>query len=196
MRYLRQCMATAILIVAAVMVPSLAAAQRWELPNLPGDEKKAISDFQRRARDYEKAVQSLPADKLKPTNDVKQLEQRRASLREGIQQARANAKQGDLFTAEAAQAFRDILKQTVEGTDGAKIKTSLNHAEPAAPVNLAVNHEYPNQKGQPVQSVPPSLLAHLPPLPKRLEYRIAGKTLALRDRDANLVVDYLPDALP
>jgi len=36
----------------------------------------------------------------------------------------------------------------------------------------------------------------LPTLPKGLEYCIAGKTLALRDSAANMVVDYLPNALP
>jgi hypothetical protein len=29
-----------------------------------------------------------------------------------------------------------------------------------------------------------------------LDYCIAGKTLALRDSSANMVVDYLPNALP
>jgi hypothetical protein len=47
-----------------------------------------------------------------------------------------------------------------------------------------------------MQSVPPTLLLNLPVLPKGLEYRITGHTLSLRDTDANMVVDYLPDALP
>jgi hypothetical protein len=36
----------------------------------------------------------------------------------------------------------------------------------------------------------------LPPVPKELEYRLVGRSLVLRDRDAALVVDYLPEALP
>jgi hypothetical protein len=44
--------------------------------------------------------------------------------------------------------------------------------------------------------MPPTMLQTLPPLPKGLEYSIAGNTLALRDTNANLVVDFLPDALP
>ena len=36
----------------------------------------------------------------------------------------------------------------------------------------------------------------LPPLPKQLEYDFVGRTLILRDVDADVVVDYLPEALP
>jgi hypothetical protein len=67
---------------------------------------------------------------------------------------------------------------------------------PTASASFRVNAEFPNQAGQPIQSVPPSVLKALPALPKELEYRIAGNTLALRDSRANMVVDYLPNALP
>jgi hypothetical protein len=72
----------------------------------------------------------------------------------------------------------------------------LNHAEPVGPQDLKVNGVYPNVSGQPLQSVPATLLLNLPVLPKGLEYRISGHTLSLRDSEANMVVDYLPDALP
>jgi hypothetical protein len=39
-------------------------------------------------------------------------------------------------------------------------------------------------------------MKNLPKLPKGLEYRVAGKALALREMDANIVVDYIPNALP
>jgi 3',5'-cyclic AMP phosphodiesterase CpdA len=44
--------------------------------------------------------------------------------------------------------------------------------------------------------VPPRLVDALPPLPKQLEYDFAGRTLILRDVDADVVVDYLADVLP
>jgi len=47
-----------------------------------------------------------------------------------------------------------------------------------------------------LQSTPPTLLLNLPELPKGLEYRILGRELVLRDTDANIVVDYIPNALP
>jgi hypothetical protein len=44
--------------------------------------------------------------------------------------------------------------------------------------------------------VPPRLAEFLPPLPKQLEYDFTDRTLILRDVDADVVVDYVPDAFP
>src|SRR5581483_11299272 len=44
--------------------------------------------------------------------------------------------------------------------------------------------------------VPPRLVELLPPLPKQLEYDFTDRTLVLRDVDADVVVDYVPDAFP
>jgi hypothetical protein len=45
-------------------------------------------------------------------------------------------------------------------------------------------------------TMPPSLLAALPELPRELEYRIVGNYLVLRDVDAALILDYIPAAVP
>jgi hypothetical protein len=47
-----------------------------------------------------------------------------------------------------------------------------------------------------LQSTPPTILMNLPRLPPELEYRINGRALVLRDTNANLVVDLIPDAIP
>jgi hypothetical protein len=171
--------------------PRNAAVQTLSAP-----EKDLLNEFTKQAKEYLDKERALPADKLKPTSDAARLNSERVALREAVQQSRPNAKQGDLFTPPVARLFRKLLVQTLAGSDGAKIKASLNHAEPLAPANLKVNEAYPNGDGQPVQSMPPTLLQNLPILPKGLEYRLVGKTLALRDTDANLVVDFLPNALP
>jgi predicted phosphodiesterase len=44
--------------------------------------------------------------------------------------------------------------------------------------------------------VPPRLSEILPLLPAQLEYDFVGRTLVLRDVDAEVVVDFLPDVLP
>jgi hypothetical protein len=160
------------------------------------DNQKVLSDFSKKAKDYMSKEQMLAADKMKPTTDVAKLQQQRKQLRDAVQQSRADAKQGDLFSSETAEAFRKVLVDLLNGPEGKKIKTSLNHAEPGASAEFSVNGEFPNKNGQPIQSVPPTVLKVLPPLPKGLEYCIAGKTLALRDSAANMVVDYLPNALP
>src|SRR5262249_12667589 len=44
--------------------------------------------------------------------------------------------------------------------------------------------------------LPPLLLSALPSLPEQLEFDFSGRALILHDVDANIVVDYLDDALP
>jgi superfamily II DNA/RNA helicase len=164
--------------------------------SLTPQERKSLDDFVSDTKDYISKEHALPADKLKPTSDVAALDRERQALREALQQSRPGAKQGDLFSPPVADVFRKLLSRTLAGPDGAKIRASLQHAEPAATPKFAVNTPYPNGNGQPIQSVPPTVLLNLPILPKGLEYCVSGKTLALRDTDANLVVDFLPDALP
>jgi hypothetical protein len=174
-----------------MFLPHSTAAQ-----DLTPTQQKALKEFAQKAKQYLAMEHALPADKMKPSTDVKQLEQERVALRTAVQQARPDAKQGDFFTPDAAAAFRQLLSQTMSGPNGPKIRLSLAHAEPGAPADLQVNGVYPNTGGQPIQSVPPTLLLNLPVLPKGLQYSIAQKTLALHDDEANLVVDLLPDALP
>ena len=183
-----------ILAAALVAVPAgtLAPAQS---PASSSDQD-LLSAFSKKAKDYADKEHMLATNKMKPTTDVAKLQQQRRQLRDAVQQSRATARQGDLFTPETANAFRKVLANLLNGPEGKKIKTSLNHAEPGAPAEFKVNGEFPNQNGQPIQSVPPTVLKVLPTLPKGLEYCIAGKTLALRDSSANMVVDYLPNALP
>lgn len=186
-----RCAAAGWLAACAMLTGSAIYAQ-----TLNDHQRQAEKEFLNRANDYLNKEHQLPASKWKPTSDIAQLEQDRQSLRAAVQQSRADAKQGDLFTPEVADVFRLHLGRTMAGEHGGKVRTSLAHAEPVAPASLKVNDVYPNTKGEPLQSVPPSLLRNLPVLPKGLEYRVAGRTLALRDTEANMVVDYLPDALP
>ena len=44
-------------------------------------------------------------------------------------------------------------------------------------------------------TVPSNLLLNLPTLPKEVEYRIIEKHLILRDTEANIIVDYIPNAI-
>ena len=66
-------------------------------------------------------------------------------------------------------------------------------ATPAQDVRLQVNARYP--ASEPLQTIPPNLLANLPQLPEDMEYRVVGKDLVLRDVDANIIVDFIPNAI-
>lgn len=47
-----------------------------------------------------------------------------------------------------------------------------------------------------VPRVPPSLIETLPQLPQQLEFAFSGRTLILRDVDADVVVDFMREAFP
>lgn len=179
---------------SAVIAPSVLPCNAQQTAASASDQT-LLSDFTKRAKAYVDKEHMLAPAQMKPTTDVARLQQQRKQLRDAVQQSRPNARQGDIFTPETAVAFRNILVKLLNGPDGKKIKSSLDHAEPGAPAEFKVNAEFPNQNGQPIQSVPPTVLRVLPELPRGLEYCIAGKTLALRDAAANMVVDYLPNAL-
>jgi hypothetical protein len=72
-------------------------------------------------------------------------------------------------------------------------KEAMKEDKPVV-VSFKVNGPYPDK--QPVATVPPNVLAALPQLPKDIEYRFIDKHLILRDSRANLIVDYMLNAIP
>jgi hypothetical protein len=61
-------------------------------------------------------------------------------------------------------------------------------------VVLRVN--YPYAENAELSEMPATLLAKLPQLPKEVRYRFVGRNLLLVDRESNVIIDYMPDALP
>ncbi len=188
----------AALILAAAILARGQIADSTANASLSAADQKTMDSFLDAAKAYIAIENGAPSQaKLKPTTDVAELNKRRRALREFMVAARPNAKQGDLFTPPVSDLFRKLIAQAMNGPDGNEIRRSLQNAEPVAAESapqIAVNHDYPNQKGQPLQSSPGTLLRYLPVLPKGLEYRKVGNILVLRDAQANLVVDYLPNA--
>jgi hypothetical protein len=157
------------------------------------NKAKVVSDFQRRTKQYldwrEKAVGNPPA----MTDSPEKIVAARRDLANKVRVARAGAKQGEIFTPQIAEYFRRQISATLSGRYGANIRSTLRHAEPIK-MELQINQSYPDK--EPLQSTPPTLLLNLPELPKGLEYRILGRELVVRDSDANIIVDYISNALP
>ena len=112
-----------------------------------------------------------------------------------MQAARVDAKQGDIFTPAIRPVFRRLLAPELKGEDGRDAKAVLKDDAPApGTVPFKVNAKYP---GEPAAARPcrPSVLLSLPTLPAPLEYRIVGQHLLLLDTDADLVVDYILNAI-
>ena len=110
-----------------------------------------------------------------------------------IAASRATAKQGDIFPRETRAYFRRQIGRALSGADGPSMRRSIMDENPGK-VQLRINGRYP--QGIPVTTMPPGILGALPKMPDELEYRFIGKRLILLDVHAQLVVDYIDDAIP
>jgi hypothetical protein len=141
---------------------------------------------------HDEAKKNAPA--LKQTSDPAEIKQAQDALGARIRELRANAKQGDVFSPEIVTYFRTLLVPPLNAEDSHKTKAVLkDDAPPPEKINFAVNAKYPSSETLP--TVPGKVLLHLPTLPKTLEYRIIGKALVLRDVDADIIVDFFPNAI-
>ena len=180
------------LIVAAVLSASTAGLA--QIPPAPGsNDAKLVAEFEQQATQYlqwrENSIGKTPS----PANSPEKIVAARHDLANKVRVGRAGAKQGEIFSPEVADYFRRQIAATLNGRHGKQIRSSLRHSEPTK-MELQINQSYPEKVA--LQSTPPTLLLNLPELPKGLEYRILGREFVLRDRDANIIVDYIPNALP
>jgi hypothetical protein len=134
---------------------------------------------------------TMPA--LKPTVSSEAIAHHEHELTRKIRKARQGAVQGTIFTPEIAAEFRRLIGIAMQGQDASHVHQSLRHAEPVH-VRIGANEPYPS--GVPLQSTPPTLLINLPTLPPELDYRVVGNNLILRDAKANLILDFVPNAIP
>jgi hypothetical protein len=157
-------------------------------------DAKTLKEFQARIDAYMKLHKEAEGDapKLKDKAEPEEIKAHEEALAAKIGAARKTAKPGEIFTPEGRALFRRLMYPELKGKEGAETKAEINEDAPAAVV-LKINARYP--ANEPLPTVPPNLLARLPKLPEELEYRIVGRTLILRDVHANLIVDYIPNAI-
>jgi hypothetical protein len=173
-----------LLLGAGLCLTQAAASQR---------HARTVNDFEARAAKY-LALRKEAGSAPRPTNSPEKLVDTQQDLATKVRNLRQDAKQGNIFTPEIAAYFRHKISKALAGSHGRRIRASLRHAEPVPTLALQVNQVYP--QGIPLQSMPPTLLLKLPPLPKELEYRIVGRNLVLLDIVPNIIVDFVPDAIP
>jgi hypothetical protein len=169
-----------------------------------------LADFQKRIDSYmaihKEAAKDAPA--LKQTNNPAEIKTAQDALGARIRAARATAKAGDIMTLEIQNKFRRLMYPVVtapapQGTAGRAVKADVKEElkenseerkeEGGKPVPLKVNATYPNDT--PLPTTPPQVLMNLPKLPEQLEYRIVGKNLIIRDVEANIIVDFVQNAI-
>jgi hypothetical protein len=105
---------------------------------------------------------------------------------------RPNARQGELFVPAAAAAIKHQVAAVFDSPKRDLILDDLaeQNTTPANAPTPRINQKLDAPR------VPPRLIEVLPPLPTQLEYDFTDRTLVLRDVDADVVVDLLPEGLP
>jgi hypothetical protein len=153
---------------------------------------KILQDFKERLDRYvelrKKADDQTPP--LRKTDDPAEIKAAQEALAQRIRATRAEANPGDILTPEIAAHLRRLLRPEVKDPE---TKEAIKDDNPGT-VPFKVNEPYPEKA--PLSTVPPNVLGTLPMLPKDIEYRFVGKHLILRDMRADLIIDYMRNAIP
>jgi hypothetical protein len=185
--------------------PSLVPPQTVEM------DAETLEKFREEIHEYVKlrksALTQVPA--VAPKSSPEQLTARQRALTQAIVKYRKGKKRGNIFKPEVEAAIRRTLQREFTGPDGPALMNEIRSGNPRLEgnprsqdptqetmpaVRLAVNAVYPD--AAPFSSVPPSLLLKLPLLPEEVRYRFVGRTLILRDTEANVILDFIPDVVP
>lgn len=155
-----------------------------------------FADFAKRLDSYitlrERLTDSI--GDLDPTKSQEEIASRAVALGNAIIAARPQAKQGDIFSPEFSAFVAALIKQEYSRRPVPVIETREDQQEELPNFEPQVNQLYPTT--YPLATFPPALLPLLPPLPEEVEYRIVRDNLVLRDIEANVILDYMPRAVP
>jgi len=174
-------------------------------------DAETLRKFQHEIEDYvelrRSALKQIPPIDARST--PAEIEAHQKALTNAIIAYRKGAKRGDIFKPEVEAAIRRTLHREFASAQGPELLKDIKQGNPKVegnptprdpskevkpPVTIAVNALYPDSA--PFSSVPPSLLLKLPLLPEQVRYRFIGRALILRDTEANVILDYIPDVVP
>jgi hypothetical protein len=179
--------------VVSLLMASLSSWQGSAAAQQPvNPTAAALAEFDTRVKAYmdlhKKEAAQVPQKKNATPEDVMAAEK---ALGERLKAARADAKQGDLFVSAVVPLFKKVFSDYYKRRTGREIRLLFDEVPNFKP---QVNMTYP--VNAPKATFPPRLALELPQLPDQLEYRLVITDLVIRDTEANLIVDYLPSALP
>jgi hypothetical protein len=184
-----------VLVVITIAAPQAVAGQRPPAQSPGNADAQAVAAFLDRVNAYAAIHEKLESKtpKLPDERSPKQIDDRQRAFAQLLQTARPQAKQGDMFTPAMTALARRVLNRIFAGPDGKQLLSSIMDENPVD-IRLTVNRRYP--ESVPLATMPPEVLMALPELPEALEYRFIGDDLILLDPHAQLIVDFVPDALP
>ena len=158
-------------------------------------DKAAIETFEKHVKGYIELRNKVRANapKLSKDSTPEQIHAYRTTLEQSLRNARPNAKRGEFFRPETADFIRRTLKIEFQGKDRRELRDQIFETETQGVV-LRVN--YPYAQTAELSEMPATLLTKLPQLPKELRYRFVGRNMLLVDRESDLIIDFMPEALP
>jgi len=172
----------------ALAVSALAAPHDAQ-PGSLQQFKASIHQYMQLHRQIEKQAPPLRAQ-----SEARDIIESSNAMATALQQARAGAREGDLFTAEVATMLRARVSAALVARGFLPedmVAATLEEADEDAPLPV-VNGRFPWGRGA---AMSPCVLEALPPLPGELQYRFVGRDLVLVDTHADLVVDILRNAV-
>jgi len=165
---------------------SASSAQESAIAKEFSDRTKAYVSVQK------KLEGTLPG--LKSSNDAAEIDAHALALRAKIIEARSNVQQGNIFSPEMSEHFKITIRKTFQEPGSQVVRRTVEEGDRPTPIAVRVSGVYPDTS--PVVTTPPTLLSRLPELPMELSYRILGHTFVLLDNKTNVIVDFIPDAIP
>jgi hypothetical protein len=185
----------AVIALCTIAVGAAPLAASEEPTRIQRTDESAFASFNKAIANYirlkERLRGEIPPSRV--TDNSAEIVARSDAWALAIQRARPGAQQGEFFDTVTAGAIKERLARTLKGTNISALLSRIND-EPALEASPRVHLRFPD--ASPVATMPPRILEVLPALPTELEYRFVGRALVLRDRDAALILDYLPNALP
>jgi hypothetical protein len=155
-----------------------------------------LADFQKRVQKYVELHRRLekPLPPLELSDDPAKICAAVAALKRELRAARIEAKRGDIFSNDIGQLFRGMILEALEDADPIELVAMFSEETPNPTALPRVNASYPGAAQLAV--MPPRILLTLPELPEELRYGFMHRALILWDVHAELIVDFIPDAVP
>lgn len=183
-------------VVYLALSTSLLAVAGCREPARENSMTESVEEFTSRVNDYV-ALRNRLADSVGALSEnmtQEQIAARATALSQAILLARPDARQGDIFTPRAASVLGALIEQEYSRRPP-RVREVREDAQDELPDFVPkVNQLYPTT--YPLATFPPELLPLLPRLPEEVEYRVVNHYLLLRDVESNLIVDFMPRAIP
>ena len=189
-----------LVVMTIALAAPAAQATATARPAAPRMDREEAEEFLEEVQEYlehrRKAREELP--KLREQAEPEEVTAYAKQLSDNIRARRRGSKQGDVFKPKLALGFKRVVAYELRaGHDRKVVLTEGNPTgdeERIRPPKVVVNGQY--IPAAPLSTVPPNVLLALPTLPEEVEYRFIGRSLILRDAVANLIIDFIPNAVP